>query len=538
MFAMRRIVGCLFFLSFFSVLANAGAIEIDDFDSAPEILTAPAGGQSSSVGSASALSGSRSLFLRHLSGGGAVSLVISTTDSSIALDQGVTSRGGALVVWDGTGIIRLNLDEVATGALSPVNLTEGDADAFRIVVDSKDLPELVTLKLHVFEHGSPAAARASLDYALDFSIPLGGEPVVLDIPFASLSPAIDFTQVGAIAMELIGETPLVDLSIGWFGTNGNCPSVPFIDTGSVLDSCGQCPADLGYVAPDGPLKSCLDCSMVPFGEELPGTQCSSGFPGQCEQGIVNEFCACTPGSPSIEICDGADNNCSGQIDENFPQLGLSCGVDLPNCQIQGIFVCSGDGGIRCEADFDPSEFEQCGLIIGCDGIPGSDLRFDACGICGGDGSSCVGCDSVDIFGLLVQLDGNAKAQEQLVKRIANRVAKRVGTQGALERAQESRRTANELQIRNWVLSWTIPSVQVTCPETAENCILVESTSTTAEYIENSIELRITALNLARRLRASTGNTNSFKVYRRRATRLHKKSIKLTGEVPVSTQRCF
>ena len=32
------------------------------------------------------------------------------------------------------------------------------------------------------------------------------------------------------------------------------------------------------------------------------------------------------------------------------------------------------------------------LRKGCDGRPGFVLKFDACGICGGDGKRCRGCD--------------------------------------------------------------------------------------------------------------------------------------------------
>ena len=35
--------------------------------------------------------------------------------------------------------------------------------------------------------------------------------------------------------------------------------------------------------------------------------------------------------------------------------------------------------------------ESCG---GCDGVPNSGAKFDACGVCRGDGFSCRGCDGV------------------------------------------------------------------------------------------------------------------------------------------------
>jgi len=32
--------------------------------------------------------------------------------------------------------------------------------------------------------------------------------------------------------------------------------------------------------------------------------------------------------------------------------------------------------------------------LGCDGVPNSELEFDVCGVCGGDGTGCDGCDGV------------------------------------------------------------------------------------------------------------------------------------------------
>jgi extracellular elastinolytic metalloproteinase len=39
-------------------------------------------------------------------------------------------------------------------------------------------------------------------------------------------------------------------------------------------------------------------------------------------------------------------------------------------------------------------------IVGCDGQPNSGLLDDACGVCGGDGASCLGCDGLPNSGLL------------------------------------------------------------------------------------------------------------------------------------------
>ncbi len=49
------------------------------------------------------------------------------------------------------------------------------------------------------------------------------------------------------------------------------------------------------------------------------------------------------GGPSAEICDGVDNNCNGETDETFFNLGAGCSVGIGICQRTGLFACSTDG---------------------------------------------------------------------------------------------------------------------------------------------------------------------------------------------------
>ena len=41
------------------------------------------------------------------------------------------------------------------------------------------------------------------------------------------------------------------------------------------------------------------------------------------------------------------------------------------------------------------------LRIGCDGEPGTVMQYDACGVCGGDGSRCTDCMNVTNGGKIV-----------------------------------------------------------------------------------------------------------------------------------------
>jgi hypothetical protein len=77
---------------------------------------------------------------------------------------------------------------------------------------------------------------------------------------------------------------------------------------------------------------------------------------------------CTPGTPTPEICDGIDNNCDGHIDEGFT-LGAACTNGLGACQAAGVTVCApGGAGTVCNAVPGTPTPEICdGIDNNCDG---------------------------------------------------------------------------------------------------------------------------------------------------------------------------
>jgi hypothetical protein len=74
-----------------------------------------------------------------------------------------------------------------------------------------------------------------------------------------------------------------------------------------------------------------------------GTEtCVDGqWAGTCEDAV----------DPVAELCDGDDNDCNGNTDETFTDLGLDCSVGMGECARTGNFVCAADGlGATCNAD--------------------------------------------------------------------------------------------------------------------------------------------------------------------------------------------
>jgi hypothetical protein len=127
------------------------------------------------------------------------------------------------------------------------------------------------------------------------------------------------------------------------------------------ESCG----DLGFSPPDGTVTCTSQCAL--------------------------DVTACT--DCAAEICDGFDNDCDGQFDEddedgisvNDYRIGVTCGYDIGECTV-GITGCV-DGAVQCEGN-PPLGEEICdGRDNDCDGVTDEGIPL---GIpCGSDVGECL-----------------------------------------------------------------------------------------------------------------------------------------------------
>jgi uncharacterized repeat protein (TIGR01451 family)/MYXO-CTERM domain-containing protein len=145
-------------------------------------------------------------------------------------------------------------------------------------------------------------------------------------------------------------------------------------TGLNSSACNAVPGNATVEICDGKDNDCE--GNVDNGNPGGGAMCSSGLPGVCGPGTTTctaGAIACVsniaPGS-QMEICDGKDNNCNGQTDEGNPGGGAACASGLPGVCAAGVTMCTG-GAVSCVASIQPGQQpEVCGDMLDndCNGL--------------------------------------------------------------------------------------------------------------------------------------------------------------------------
>ncbi len=167
----------------------------------------------------------------------------------------------------------------------------------------------------------------------------------------------------------------------------------------------------------------VDEGQTVDGVEL-GQPCIAGV-GACEaMGTVvcseaEAVCDAEPGGAVLEVCNDADDDCDGSVDEDFP-VGTPCEQGVGACFAEGEITCDDAGGTMCDAQVVEPIAEQCGDEVDndCDGatdeIDGEGAVGDACevglGACRAVGGE-LECDPGDLTALRCSVEPNEAGED-------------------------------------------------------------------------------------------------------------------------------
>ncbi len=202
------------------------------------------------------------------------------------------------------------------------------------------------------------------------------EPPQLPLHCGSCGRVCSFPHQAAICNDNFECEP-ADCNENWWNLDPDIPGCEYY----CVPSAG------GVEICDGLDNNCN--GFIDEGNPGGGVPCGFNNLGICRMGVTS----CVAGElqcigavyPETEVCDGLDNNCSGEVDEGNPGGGDFCGFsDVGACEL-GTITCV-NGHLICIGAVNPAEEICDGIDNNCDGdidlpgcqyVTGGDVRVDS-----------------------------------------------------------------------------------------------------------------------------------------------------------------
>ena len=167
---------------------------------------------------------------------------------------------------------------------------------------------------------------------------------------------------------------------------------PEVEPGERPEICNALDDDCDGITDEGVTRGCYDGPD----ETLDVGVCAEGV-STCAAGV---FGACMGQiRPSDEVCNGLDDDCDGEIDDEPAGIGEPCATGEPGVCQSGLRTCAGAEGLVCTPIIEPgARVEVCnGLDDDCDGVVDEALQRDCydgiegtedVGVCAGGIQTC------------------------------------------------------------------------------------------------------------------------------------------------------
>ena len=202
-------------------------------------------------------------------------------------------------------------------------------------------------------------------------------------------------------------------------------------------------------------------------------------------------------------------------------VGFSVNLLDPNGAFTGTVVVTDGAGNTCT-----SPLSQ----LDCAGQQNGNAVVDRCGVCGGDGTSCLQCANLNNRPNLFTLDGRAASLKSLAERVAGAL-RRAGAKKSQVTSIKS--SAQALYLKAWNAAWMTPQEISNC-QNAEFCTQTNHAETLIAY-QSSISELSTLINQAIAKLSKKGV--NVKSYKKSLSNNLKIINKTTSSIPTTNSFC-
>jgi len=280
-------------------------------------------------------------------------------------------------------------------------------------------------------------------------------------------------------------------------TNTNSPTVTATATASATPTITVTPTITATIAQSidptcdagGPYTAGLICSNEPISTKLSANKSKANT----EDGVVNYSWSTTCSNAQI------DNTSSSTPTLSLVTLGTN-GQPV-SCKAKLTVSNSAERSASCEAEIAGNV-----CTLDCSGKLNGSANADRCGVCNGDGQSCLGCTSVNIKDSQFILDTSAAALRNIIfslNRIYDVLSKNTVNKKALAKVKkEITRDNDQAQAsykRLWTTAYTgFPSVVVNC--SAIFCATISNINSKSIVTSEAMSSRMSAEKIELKIR--------------------------------------
>jgi cysteine-rich repeat protein len=265
--------------------------------------------------------------------------------------------------------------------------------------------------------------------------------------------------------------------------DGNTEDGDGCDLNCKIENCGDgvlntnegCD-DSNIDAGDGCSPACQEevCGngTVDFGEQCDDANKEIG--DGCNA-CVSEFCG-----------DGVVNNLTEVCDDSNTENGDGCNS---SCQSEACGNNVLDAGEECDdgnLEVDDGCSASCVVeLLDCNNQINGKAKVDRCGVCNGDGNSCLECTETSQVDKQIGLDGGARRQQEMVGSallLASNAYKSIGKKLNKKFINQTAAQASQYHLEAWKVVWEMPSTVLACGSSF--CVTVSQADKIESYRQN------------------------------------------------------